>query len=159
MRGRKRKPGKRKNGRLVQLRLVKGNDRAEARKARFGTNAADQIGRAYEAGLLGSNGKTLLDTARRLHNAWWSVYGVGRVRCAIGDHYGSGPGPSYETREWVDCCMETVKAHVPLAPFSELVIEKYPDHGPAWVDRLLVTRNPDDMARLKLAVAGLRALT
>lgn len=173
--GRKRKAGKRtKSGQLSragQPSIIKGNERAQAMQALYGQDGADAIGRAYRAGLLGegSDAKAMLDTARRMSNAYWAAYGTGRITCTLADKTGGDSSPlspeiARRREEWLSGCMDTIKrlgwTHKRF--FDALVIDVNPDHGPLWLDRLLfahrckrVMIEPADAQALELALEGL----
>lgn len=178
--GRKRKGGKRTpSGQLSRAgkprtEIVKGNERAQAMQVLYGPDGADAIGRAYRAGLLGdgSDAKAMLDTARRIANAYWSAYGNGAITCTLGDKTGGSsasicPNKARQREEWLSRCLDSVKRlgwpHRRF--FDALVIDVHPDHGPAWVDRLCYaarTRRapirPEDASALNLALEGLALL-
>lgn len=143
---RKRKPGKRtKCGRLVVLRDY-GTERVQAMQALYGADGADAIGRAYRAGLLGEgqDAKALLDTARRLSNAYWRAYEQAPYTCTLSDRSGGSCGQIDHDRvrrqeEWLADSLRFVDrmgADVRRA-FDQFVIDPNPDSGPVWMDRLL----------------------
>lgn len=176
--GRKRKQGARtKSGRLSragQPRYDKGTERAQAMQALYGADGADAIGRAYRAGLLGSGSeaKALLDTARKVSNAYWAAYEVGGAFCTLGDknHGGTAPVPPEVVRrreEWLNGCLDTVKAlgHAKRRCFEQLVVDVNPDCGPHWLDRLCyahrsrgVMIEPADATALENALTALAEL-
>jgi hypothetical protein len=164
--GRKRKTGKREaNGRLVRAKIDKGNGRTEAKIAAFGQNGSDAIGRAFESGLLGSgqDAKALLDTARAISRAYWAAYERGPIRCTLADRSSGGVFAIDDERDrrkedWLRgmigianvCGTESRKL------FDELVVDINPDHGPAWLDRLVEGGlAADDWSRLACAVERL----
>ena len=174
-RGRKRKQGKRtKSGQLSragQPNIVKGNERAQAMQALYGQDGCDAIGRAYRAGLLGqgSDAKAMLDTARRISNAYWAAYEVGPINCTLADRTGG----EYSTEaaenarrreEWLSGCMDAVKAlgvHQRRF-FGQLVVDVNPDHGPHCLDRLVFAHRtarmmiePEDANALEWALEAL----
>lgn len=165
--GRKRKQGKRtKSGRLTQegrprLKLVAGNDIAEAKKARFGQNGYDAIGRAFECGLLGEDAQLLLDTARAVSAAYWRAYQVGPIRCAVNDpmaRHGASEGnpeQDHKREQWLMRCLDMVAGA--RTEFDQLVIDMNPDFGPSWLDALLADRRAD-RSKLDKALEGLRTI-
>ena len=164
--GRKAKQGRRtKSGRITQegrprLKLVSGNEFAEAKKARFGANGWDAIGRAFECGLLGEDGERLLDTARAIFKAYWRAYEVGPIRCAVNDPIlrggTSGGNPEHDKRreEWLNQSLDAVMYRT---EFDQLVIDINPDFGPPWLDRL-ITDPSSCKEKLDKALTGLRAI-
>lgn len=180
--GRKRKAGKRtKSGRLSRAkayRYDKGNHRAQAMQAIYGSNGSDAIGRAYTSGLLGSgqDAKAMLDSARSVSNAYWRAYETGRIICMLGRKTGGGAADGAKDRkreEWLAATLQFVNrmGHAHRRAFDQLVIDPHPDDGPAWLDRLLaVDRHnaahvrgkqlygPRDHARLKRALEVLQAI-
>lgn len=150
-RGRKRKPGKRtKAGQLSRagmppVRIDRGSERTELRTLLYGTNGSDAIGRAFERGLLGagSEAKTMLDTARAIHRAYWAWYANGPIRCALADRTGSSieGDDDREARQetWLRAMLKTAEQGGRSARvlFDELVVDINPDAGPTWLDRIL----------------------
>lgn len=177
-RGRKRKAGVKRTqaGRISRAaaNFDKGTERAQAMQVLYGQDGADAIGRAYRAGLLGdgSEAKAMLDTARRISNAYWSAYGTGRITCTLGDRTGGGyaedcPQTARRREEWLSGCLDSVKrlGWPQRRFFDALVIDVHPDHGPTWLDALCYasrTRRapirPEDANALDLALEGLAML-
>ena len=150
-RGRKRKRGLREpNGRLSRAKTPpvtfdKGTERAQAMQALYGQDGADAIGRAYREGLLGSGSeaKAMLDTARKVSNAYWQAYETGRYTCTLSDRQsGSVVELDHERirkrEEWIAEVMQFVAdmGHDVRRAFEQLVIDVNPDQGPDWLDRL-----------------------
>lgn len=178
MAGRKRKANRRRNakGRILRTgadRIVKGNERAQAMQALYGQDGCDAIGRAYQAGLLGegSDAKAMLDTARRMANAYWAAYGTGRITSAIGDKTGSdsaiSPEKAREREEWMNAGLDRVKrlGHAHRRNFDALCVDIHPDHGPAFLDELLFAQrcrramiDPADAQALEFALEALAML-
>lgn len=174
--GRKRKAGARtKSGRLSRAGAAplfdRGTERTQAMQALYGPDGADAIGRAYRAGLLGqgSEAKALLDTARRISNAYWQAYSHGGYSCALGERtHGSVivlDAERVKRREmWLNDCLRIVEFHKARRVFDELVIDVNPDCGPAWLDRLCYSarRGEDgdiaDTSQLAKALAALELL-
>ena len=176
--GRKRKQGKRtKSGQLSragQPSIIKGNERAQAMQALYGQDGCDAIGRAYQAGLLGqgSDAKAMLDTARRLSNAYWAAYGTGRITSAIGDKTGGGSSPlspdkARRREEWLNTSLDSLNrlGRTHRRFFDALCLDIHPDHGPCWLDRLIfahrckrVMIEPSDAHALEYALEGLSML-
>ena len=151
-RGRKRKKGLREpNGRLSRAKhppvtFDKGTERVQAMQALYGQDGADAIGRAYRAGLLGngSEAKAMLDTARKISNAYWQAYETGRYTCTLADRQsGSVVDLDHERirkrEEWISEVLDFVAAmgHDVRRAFEQLVIDVHPDQGPPWLDGLL----------------------
>lgn len=143
--GRPRKSGKRtKSGRLISP-IVKGSDRAEERKALFGQDAMDAIGRAYRAGLLGEGdqAKDRLSIGRRYAQAYHAEYSITRYRCALDTSprgfSGDIDGQTNDRREWVDDQSRKMVA-TGCAPFADQLLDPlrvWTDNSPAWLERLI----------------------
>lgn len=165
MAGRPRKPGKRtKAGRLARN-YDKGTERAQERSQRFGTDGYDAIGRAYRSGLLGHQGKTLLDMARSIYRAYWPMLETGRITCTLADRTGGvtsiDDGRKRRTETWLLAQTRRVDALGPIVrrAFDQLVIDPMPDEGPDWLDRIIAKQGrAGDMERLGLAIWGLEVL-
>lgn len=167
--GRKRKPGKRtKSDKLSRAGLSydKGTDRAQAMQVLYGTDGADAIGRAYRCGLLGegNEAKAMLDTARRISNAYWRAYENGKIRCTLAERtFGSVANIDEERdrriEQWLTERLDHVKAmgEQTRKAFYQLVIDINPDCGPAWMDRLCAMEGRDaaDQQRLDWALSAL----
>lgn len=174
-RGRKRKTGNReKNGRPSRAgtsRLDRGTEYTQAMQALYGQDGADAIGRAYRAGLLGegSDAKAMLDTARRISSAYWSAYAVGTITCTLGDRHGGGLRQNSsekvkEREDWLAGVLGRVNAigRSERRYFDQMVVEVHPDHGPAFLDRLLfasrcksMMAEPNDLAMFDQALTAL----
>lgn len=169
-RGRNRKQGKReKNGRLSrtgQPRYDKGTTRTQAMQELYGQDGVDAIGRAYRVGLLGDGqeAKALLDTARKISNAYWAAYANGRYSCPLGERTYGGtsqipPQIAAEREGWlsgrIDIINRLGRSH--RRAFDQLVINKNPDCGPSWLDAMLTKRMiaPSHAASLELALEAL----
>ncbi|SFK44165.1 hypothetical protein SAMN03159338_4257 [Sphingomonas sp. NFR04] len=168
--GRKRKLGKRtKTGQLSRAglataRIDRGNDRAQAMRALYGDNCSDAIGRAFERGLLGSGteAKSMLDTARAIHRAYWAWYANGPVRCALADRSGVAVQNDVERERrqeaWLNDMLRIAgrSGHSSRVLFDQLVVDINPDCGPPWLDRLLARHgSDDDWGRLSAALVVL----
>jgi hypothetical protein len=174
--GRKRKQGKREaNGRLKRVAMLfdKGTERTQAMQALYGQDGADAIGRAYRAGLLGegSEAKALLDTARRIANAYWQAYATGTYNCPLGERtHGSVIELDHERikrrEQWLNQCLDYVRCLGPQTDraFRNLVIDVNPDSGPDWLDTVIWHHRRDlepdkaHLAKLMLAVGALESL-
>lgn len=173
--GRKQSPGKRgANGRKSRAGQTpgfdKGSERAQAMVALYGQDGCDAIGRAFRAGLLGegSEAKALLDTARRISNAYWQAYSTGGYQCALGDRsFGSVADLDHERikrREiWLGECLDIARHMGPSVnrAFRQLVIDVNPDAGPPFLDRLCWAAHRNeaaDLADLQTLRAALDAL-
>lgn len=176
--GRKRKPGKRtKTGRLSRAGVLpydRGTDHAQAIQAFFGQDGADAIGRAYRSGLLGegADAKAMLDTARKISQAYWAAYTTGPITCTLGDKTSgqsqAEPSEAAVKREqWLNECMDTVNrmGRAERRYFDQLVVDINPDNGPAWLDRLVFAQRtramqpePFDLRALIIAIERLATL-
>lgn len=161
--GRKRKEGRRDaKGKLRPINMPdRGNDRTAAKREKFGTDGGDAIGRAYRSGLLGEDGQRLMQTARSIHRAYWPMFGVGAVGCALGDRSGGGGQGNLERERWV---VKTVLRIDKMGrdhrkAFDELVLDFNPDFGPNWLDRLIEKQEcANSRDKLELAVKVLEEL-
>lgn len=175
-RGRKRKHGKREpNGRISrqgQPRFDHGTERMQVKFKQFGTDGADAIGRAYQAGLLGENADVLRDTARKIARAYWPMLEVGSYRCTLNDSFGGSNDNVDHDRvkrreEWVTRITAAVDAlgQPHRRAFDGLVIDIHPDSGPVWLDRIIASRKARqeiglaDAAQLKMAIEALEKVT
>lgn len=175
--GRKRKQGPRTpTGRLSRSNPMpafdRGTERTQAMQALYGPDGNDAIGRAFRAGLLGegTEAKALLDTARRIANAYWTAYSTGTYKCPLGDRTHGGMIDLDHERikrreEWLRACLDTVHRMGLRTQFDQLVIDVNPDNGPSWLDALIYANrtraDPDAMhqQRLTLAIKALTELT
>ena len=179
--GRKRKAGQRtKSGRLSragQPMYDHGTERAQAMKALYGDNWADAIGRAFASGLLGEpdQAKPLLDYARAIHAAYWQAYATtpvgsclsnaGASRLTGGDVVDFDAERIRRRERWLNETLRCVATMGVRRQFDQLVIDVNPDHGPAWLDRLVwdkrtgrQTATPADHAALRAALDALEML-
>lgn len=145
-RGRPRKAGKRKGGRPVapcpEARMVKGNDKAEARKAAYGPFGGDCLGRAYVKGLLGEGqlGKDRLDIARRFARLYSKAFNR-PYRCALNDNpRGGGNAPESDWERTGEDWMRDNLALLDPADhpyFDQLVLPASPLDDPHWMVGLI----------------------
>jgi hypothetical protein len=144
------KPGKRtrsgRPSRAGEIRYDRGTERVQAIQALYGTDGCDAIGRAYRSGLLGEgqDAKAMLDTARRISNAYWRAYATGAYVCPLADRtHGSVVDLDHErirrTEEWLRDSLNFVRRMGPSVDraFRQLVIDVNPDCGPHWLDALV----------------------
>lgn len=137
----------------------------------YGTDGADQIGRAYRWGLLGegNEAKALLDLSRKLANAYWRAFTTGPIVSAIADKTGGSivdldHEKIKRQEQWLTECLRFVDRMGVRRSFDQLVIDVNPDHGPPWLDNLIFARrthkhaDPMDERRLREALDGLCAL-
>lgn len=163
-RGRPRSSGKRsKTGRLLEQ-FIKGNPVAEERKAAFGTNGWDAIGRAYAVGLLGegNEAKARLDAARAYASAYHAVWGR-PYRCALDTSpRGGTDGETPEAIErmiarrlWVNERTRAINATACGSYFDQLVdpLRHATDHDCYWLADLIDSA----LANRKRALTGQRA--
>jgi hypothetical protein len=170
-RGRKRKQAKREpNGKpsrkgQVRMQFDHGTARAKLKFDQYGTDGADAIGRAYQAGLLGENADAIRDTARKIARAYYPMMEVGPTRCALNDNFGDPNDNSDHERikareTWLSGILRSVDAmsREHRRSFDELVIDRHPDSGPPWLERLIYARKHSsreplpDLVRLELAM-------
>lgn len=166
-RGRPQKAGKRRNGRPVPaVQIVKGNDRAEARKARYGTLGGDCLGRAYVAGLLGEGdiAKDRLDLARKYARLYGKAFDR-PYRCALNDNP-RGLSNREETdfdrygEEWMRDNQALI-APEDAPYFDQLVLPVSPLDDPHWMADLLTGNegvNDSNRQILNAALRGIDAL-
>lgn len=165
--GRPRKQGRRDaKGKLRPIVMPDGgNDKAKAKKEKYGTDGWDAVGRAYRTGLLGEDGQALMKAARDVFRTYWPMYGVGKIGCTLGDR---GGGSSYmgekRTEDWLARKLKDVgpvgsRARV---AFDDLVLNDHFDHGPPWLETLIWARENGfvlptaQKAQLDLAIEMLR---
>lgn len=171
-RGRKRKLNIKRepNGRpsrkgLVRIQFDHGTARAQVKFQQYGTDGADAIGRAYQAGLLGPNADAIKDTARKIAKAYWPMLEIGSYRCTLNDGAGgSNDNVDHERikdrERWLTSILRRIDALGPHTRrcFDELVIDVHPDSGPNWLERVIyahkhrVSADEIDAARLRLAI-------
>jgi hypothetical protein len=154
--GRKRKEGRRDDkGKLRPIIMPdRGNERTAAKRETFGTDGGDAIGRAYRSGLLGEDGQRLMQTARSFHRAYWPMFGIGAIGCTLGDRTGGGGEGNLDRERWVTKTVLRIdkmgRDH--RKAFDELVLDFWPDYGPAWLDTLIAKRDCE-VCKAKLALA------
>ena len=152
-RGRPSKSGKRtKSGRLKERPVTfdRGTQRTQDKFSVYGADGSDAIGRAYVMGLLGDNGLELRNLARKIHRAYWPMFGQGREKSCLGlDVNGQAVNDNLldpEEREYKirreKRLTETLRSVARLGAshrkaFDQLCIDINPDEGPAWVDGLI----------------------
>jgi hypothetical protein len=185
--GRKRKAGKRtKMGALVRTpQIDKGCDGVIRRRALFGIYAEasdgeailvdasqtfDALGRAWSAGLLGEPDRAnrYRDSGRAIAAQYWRIYGfltpdsLARFQPISGGGIGD-PEKEKAREDALNRALASVQsegASVARA-FSQLVVDMNPDHGPAWLDRILFAKRKGeepseaDMAMLDRALTAL----
>lgn len=172
--GRRRRAGKREpNGRLSRIgepRFDTGTARASMKFKQYGTDGADAIGRAYQAGLLGEHADAIKDTARRIAKAYWPMMEIGSYRCTLSDPTGANDNSDSDhikARErWLTDILRRVDrmGQAYRRAFDALVIDVHPDYGPKWLDSLIWHRQhkPADpvpahhMAMLGMAIDAMR---
>ncbi len=146
--GRKRKPGKRtESGRASRAGYVplfdRGTDRTQAMQALYGQDGSDALGRAYKSGLLGEGdeAKAMLDTGRRIANAYWQAYSTGGYSCPLGERtFGNTADIDHERVKRRELWLAGVLASIKIADrrvFDQLVIDVNPDNGPPWLDQMI----------------------
>lgn len=179
--GRPRKSGARKNGRLVP---AFANDRGTPERQamrdllRDPIQGADAIGRAYVFGLLGTGdcATDRLNGARSIARKYWwyiSAHNGAHLHDSIGALQEGEGGPARDPQRdaareksligALDLIKET-GGHDCRRAFDHLVIDLNPDAGPAWLDRIIEAerhrRAPCDRDgdMLRLALVGLDAI-
>jgi hypothetical protein len=141
-------------------------------RALYGDNCSDAIGRASNVALgHGTAAKSMLDTARAIHRAYWAWYANGPVRCAGGLQWAAlENGLEREPRQeaWLDDMLRIAGCggHSGRVLFDQMVVDINPDGGPLWLDRLIAREEAgDDWGRLAMALkapvecAGVRDVT
>lgn len=173
--GRKRSLAKRTDaGRVSRAGIGpdRGTERTQAMQALYGPDGTDAIGRAYRAGLLGegTEAKALLDTARRIANAYWRAYATGSYKCPLANSpTGGSHEPDHEQirkrEEWLRDSLAAIQRMGLRPQFDALVVDVHPDSGPPFVDAVIFAKRtgkqPDlmDSQRFALAVKALAHLT
>lgn len=140
---------KQRKVRMPEDRRDAGTDAAQAKRAQFGTDGCDAIGRAYRAGLLGEDGQRLLQTGRSINRAYWAAYGQYGLSCTLGVR--TGPANDDDNglarEKWLNATIREIdgmgRGH--RKAFDSLCIDFHPDYGPDWLDRLIAKepRQPD----------------
>lgn len=148
--------GTRRKPKAPEVRRDAGTDAAQAKRAMYGTDGCDSIGRAYRAGLLGDDGQRLLQTARSINRAYWAAYGQFGMSCTLGVR--TGPANDDDNglarEKWLNATIKDIdrmgREH--RKAFDELCIDFYPDYGPIWLDNL-IAKEPRQSDWSKLAKA------
>lgn len=129
------------------------------------TSTCDAIGRAYCAGLLGTDRDVLLNTARGLAQAYWRHFpglltadSLARFQPGLG---GGVPDEDRERRRELQLTARLAMLNAMGAEtrraVDQLAIDPYPDEGPGWVDRLCEGRGSDaDRRMMAAALSGPR---
>jgi len=147
--GRKQKAGKRlKSGRLSRAgvdRFIKGNDAAEANKARYGGYGMEALGRAYYSGLLGlrddPRAKERYTKGEKLVNEWRKHFGE-HYRCGLDDSpRGGNDNEESESQIARYHWMRREIARLDEAGFGswfhQFCLARNTYVGPSWLDRVL----------------------
>lgn len=126
---------------LPDIRRDAGTDAAQAKRAAYGTDGCDSLGRAYRAGLLGDDGQRLLQTGRSFNRAYWAAYGQFGLSCTLGVRTGpaNDDDNSLAREKWLNATIRDVDkmGRAYRKAFDDLVVDFYPDYGPAWLDNLI----------------------
>lgn len=161
-----------------ELYRIAANDVGDAadrhqRKGKMETDTCDALGRAYNAGLLGTGQRAqdLLSAGRKIASQYWRVYGFSTPD-SLARFQPQRPSarldPDKEKiiEDALNDGLDLVRARgrdVRRA-FEQLVIDLNPDCGPAWLDQVVYahrtkrTAAERDMTMLRLAVEGLEAI-
>lgn len=128
----------------------------------------DALGRACASGLLPPD---LRDTGRVIAAQYWRVYGFATPDSLARFQPQNGVGIADPVKERIredalNDALEMIRkrGHDVRRAFDSLVIDLNPDHGPAWLDRLVYAKRqkqtPEerDSNMLRLAIEGLRAI-
>ena len=134
---------------LPDIRRDAGTDATQAKRAAYGTDGSDSLGRAYRSGLLGNDGQRLLQTGRSIHRAYWSMFGSNGITCTLGTKNGGGNHDgNIEREKWLTHTMREIdrmgRAH--RKAFDDLVLDFHPDYGPDWMDRIIAKRHDAPVA-------------
>jgi len=165
-RGRPRKGGRRTKADkpIRTATIVKGNDRAEAIKSRYGIEGSDPLGRAYIAGLLGegNRAKERLDMGRKFARVHRAVIPGHSYRCALDTSPRSVL--TFQTPKQRDE-EHWLRASLPLLDnalrpfFDQLVLPANPDNNPHWLESLLSSyKDHRDVMILDAALKALDSL-
>ena len=135
----------------VRIQFDHGTERARTKFERYGTDGADAIGRAYQAGLLGEQADAIKDTSRRIAKAYWPMLEIGSYRCTLNDRFGGSNDSTDSARakareQWLTGILRAVDAlgQAHRRAFDELVIDVHPDSGPPWLERMIYARSRGD---------------
>lgn len=137
---------------------------------------ADAIGRAHIAGLLGDGdrAKDMVVAARKIAWQYWRVFrpefgtpdSLARFQPQAPTHR-IDPERERILEDAMNDSLDSIRKagrNVRTA-FDQLVIDMHPDHGPAWLDRIIFARRRDvqpdirDMQMLQWAKDGLGVIT
>lgn len=138
------------------IRRDAGTDAAQAKRAAYGTDGCDAIGRAYRSGLLGEDGQRLLQTGRSINRAYWAAYGQYGLTSPLGNRMGAANDDDngLAREKWLNATIRDIdrmgREH--RRAFDELCIDFHPDHGPGWLD-LLIAKQATAASWGKLAKA------
>jgi hypothetical protein len=174
--GRKMKAGKRtKTGRLSRAGAGtpydRGTERVQDAKARYGENYCTALGRAYATGLLGDgqDGKDRLEQGKRFARLVQRYFQAIPYRCALDTSPRGNPDIAIvdfdqierEQAEFAWLCDKARELdREGVRPYlDQLTADRYHDHGPPWLSRLLDGgRHFGDVAVLKAAIVALDVL-
>jgi hypothetical protein len=169
-RGRPRKAGKRTDkDRLSRAGqgpvYIKGNDRIETMRERFGSHYNSALGRAYAGGLLGDGMEAMnrYQAAKRFVSLYRRFIGSDAYRCALNDEPGGNVvdlWPDFETNEkqlsWLMAAMDSMDVAGVRPYFDALISTVNTDSGPFWLDSLLAgSKHPADRMLLQAAIRAL----
>ncbi len=161
------------NGRAIRVLFDHGTSRAQMKFEQYGTDGADAIGRAYQAGLLGPEADAIRDTARKIARAYWPMLEIGSYNCTLNERQGGAndnpedfDGRIKAREQWLTGILRTVdrmgRAH--RKAFDDLVIEVHPDSGPKWLERMIYAKKRTegfdalDAVSLKMAIEAVRKI-
>lgn len=151
---------------LRDMRRDAGTEAAQAKRAAYGTDGCDAIGRAYRSGLLGEDGQRLLQTGRSINRAYWAAYGQFGLTSALGNRVGAAndDGNSLAREKWLNATIREIDrmGRDYRKAFDELCLDFHPDYGPHWLDSLIASRHAaplSDWSRLAKALEVLDELS
>lgn len=173
--GRPRNAGKRRypNGRIkkpppdpnAEPSRIKGNDRIEAMREKWGTFYNSALGRAYASGLLGEGQEALgrYQAARKFVKLHARFYGAPGYTCPLDQAprgHDNDPYPDIEANRkqlaWLNAACDSMDVAGVRKYFDELVSPVNVDSGPAWLSILLANgTDPRCYAALNAAIRAL----
>lgn len=165
--GRKRKPGPRKNGRLI-VALDKGTERTQANRERWGAYYSTPIGRALASGLLGDEGVAIdrYNVLMRYKELKAAVFGRKAYRCPLDQTpRGQDYSPVFterdrEIRDAFNTLDGALEKSGCRSYVDQISSDDFTDAGPVWLDRLLSwgPNDPRDVMILNAAISGIDAM-
>lgn len=169
--GRKRKAGKRTgSGRPSRAGIAlfdHGSDWVQKMRERFGQDYNSALGRAYVAGLLGSDdiAKMRYDAGKKFVRIRRRVFAHREITCPLDQTPRGGSFvPDHERdlsdQQWLYKAMDSIEQSGCAPWFEQLLSTQHTDSGPYWLDRLLARNGtPLDSVKMEAAIIALDVIT